>query len=374
MESYSNSSLDDLICRGESFRNESTLSEEAVIEMYFYSTTDRYIITVFYPTLLTFGLFGNLAFLAVVAKIPSMRTLTNAYLANLAICDTVYIITQGNDILGDYLRHAPLNTKSHKTNLACIMKASSLYVTIFTSVCLLLITTTERYLAICRPLQYRFVATKERTVKLIIISWVLGVLYSGLIVPRWGRVTLVCVLWPDSDRLSDLPSRLSFFCSPIHPFFATFSLVAQAVPFIIATIFNTIMFSRIVKRLHERITGDIEAARFNKNALKSRNHVARLLIVTNVVFFLCWAPYFFTSLNIAILELSDYRIGINIPYNELVTLLWFARGMTVANATTNPLIYSVTNPRYRHAFLQLFSRSCTSAGQKKNSNTTVSKL
>ncbi|XP_072017883.1 motilin receptor-like [Amphiura filiformis] len=181
MESQSNPSHDTL-CKGGSFRDESTLLEEDVIEKYFFSTGERYIIIVFYPILLVFGLFSNLAFLAVVARIPSMRTLTNAYLVNLAICDTVTIITQTNDILGSYIRHAPFDMRSHKTNFGCIMTALSLYVTHFTSVCLLLTMTTERYLGICRPLQHRLVATKERTVKLIILSWVLGVLY-------WARCT-----------------------------------------------------------------------------------------------------------------------------------------------------------------------------------------
>ncbi|XP_072037159.1 neuromedin-U receptor 2-like [Amphiura filiformis] len=375
MEPGSNSSLDDS-CKGGSFRNESTLSDEDVIAKYFVSTRDRYIITVFYPIMLTFGLFGNLAFLAVVAKIPSMRTLTNAYLANLAICDTAYIITQGKDILGDYLLYTPLDMKSHKTNLDCIVTTSGLYFTLFTSICLLLTMTTERYLGICRPLQHRFIATKERTVKLIIMCWVLGVLYSGIIVPRFSKVILVCVVWPNSDRFKDLPNKLSLPCLAIHPFFAQFSLIAQAVPFVIATLFNTIMFSRIVKKLHERIAGDDVAVGFDKKAMESRNHVARLLIVTNVIFFICLAPYFFTTGNYAILELSNNRIGVKLTYNQLVTMLWISRGLTVANATTNPLVYSVTNPRYRQAFLQLFSGSCrggsyTSTGQKKNRESTT---
>ncbi|XP_072048499.1 kappa-type opioid receptor-like [Amphiura filiformis] len=364
MESQSNSSVDAL-CKEGSFRNESTLSEEEVIEKYFYSTTDRYIITVFYPILLTVGVFGNLAFLAVVAKIPSMRTLTNAYLANLAICDTVFVITMTNDVLGDYIRNAPLNTESHSTNFGCIMKASIIYVTLFTSLCLLLNVTTERYLCICRPVQHRLVANKERTLKLIIMSWVLGVLYSGLVVPRFSKLIKVCVLWPNSDSFADMNSKLSLSCATIHPFFTAFSPIVQALPFVIALIFNTIMFSRIIKKLHERISGE---------AMKSRNHVARLLIVTNVVFFLCWTPYFFVRINVAVLHLSDSRIGIKMTGTQLRTLLWLVRGLLVANATTNPLIYSVTNPRYRQAFLQLFSRNYASTEEKSRSTQQTSKM
>ncbi|XP_072037158.1 neuromedin U receptor homolog nmur-2-like [Amphiura filiformis] len=371
MESQSNSTLH-AVCKGGSFRDERTLSEADVIEKYFFSSGERYIIVVFFPILLAFGLIGNLAFLAVVAKIPSMRTLTNAYLANLAVCDTLSIITQVNDILGSYIRHAPLDMKSYKTNWGCIMTASSLYVSHFTSVCLLLTMTTERYLGICKPLQHRFIATKVRTLKLIIMCWVLGVLYSGLVVPRFSKVIKVCVLWPNSDRFSDMPTKLSLICLAIHPFFTAFSLIVQAFPFVITTIFNTIMFSRIVKKLHERIAGVGEDAGFDKNAIKSRNHVARLLIVTNVIFFLCLTPYFFVQINVAVLYLSDYRLGIKMTDTQLWTTLWFVRGLTVVNATTNPLIYSVTNPRYRQAFLELIGKSYTSTGQKRSSTGTGS--
>ncbi|XP_072017579.1 sphingosine 1-phosphate receptor 1-like [Amphiura filiformis] len=226
--------------------------------------------------------------------------------------------------------------------------------------------TTERYLGICRPLQHRLVATKERTVKLIIMSWVLGVLYSGLVVPRFSKVIKVCYLWPNSDRFADMPSKFSLGCLAIHPFFNAFSLIVQTFPFVIATIFNTIMFSRIIKKLHERISGINEAVGFEQNALKSRNHVARLLFVTHAVFSLCFTPYFFVQVNVAVLYLSDYRIGIKMTDIQLWTLLWFVRVLSVVNATTNPLIYSVTNPRYRQAFLQLFSRSYASAGQKRS--------
>ncbi|XP_072048498.1 kappa-type opioid receptor-like [Amphiura filiformis] len=358
MESKSNSSFDAL-CKEGSFRNESTLSDEEVIEKYFYSTADRHIITVFFPILLTFGLLGNLAFLAVVAKIPSMRTLTNSYLANLAICDTVFIITMTYDILGSYIQHAPLYMTSHKSDLGCIMTNSIIYVTLFTSVCLLLIMTTERYLGICRPLQHHLVVSKERTVKLIIMCWVFGILYSGLVVPRWGKVVKVCVLWPNSDRFADMTSKLSLSCTTLHPIFPAFSDIVQAIPFVVTLIFNTTMFSRIIKKLHKSIFG---------STMKSRNQVARLLIATNVVFFLCLTPYFFIRVNAAVLYLSDYRVGIKIADTRRRTLLWFVRGLIVANATTNPLIYSVTNPRYRQAFLQLFSRSYASTGQRRSSS------
>ena len=63
------------------------VSAKDIATQFYYSQAEKLIILVLYPSLVAFGIVGNLAFLAVVVKIPSMRTITNAYLVNLAVCD-----------------------------------------------------------------------------------------------------------------------------------------------------------------------------------------------------------------------------------------------------------------------------------------------
>ena len=60
----------------------------------FFKPFEKILITVLFPIIFTFGIIGNVAFLTVVALVKEMRTLTNFYLANLAVADLLYTILQ----------------------------------------------------------------------------------------------------------------------------------------------------------------------------------------------------------------------------------------------------------------------------------------
>ena len=83
-----------------------------------------------------------------------------------------------------------------------------------------------------------------------------------------------------------------------------------------------------------------------------RKQVARMLITNNAVFFLLHGP--FQVMNI--IRISQEHLGYDV-INMYVTsdvMLWVGRVGAVANSAVNPVIYNVTNPRYRQAFLKCF--------------------
>ena len=143
------------------------ISEQVVKNQYFYSPSERLVILVFYPILLSFGLIGNLAFLVVVAKIPSMRTITNFYLVNIAVSDLLFIVTMVYDIFIGYLLSPDVRASPYYTTAGCITVNAATYISHFASVFLILLVSTERYFAICKTLKHRSIATKSRTVKFL---------------------------------------------------------------------------------------------------------------------------------------------------------------------------------------------------------------
>ena len=44
------------------------------------------------PSILGIGILGNLTFLIVVVRLQRMRTIVNYYLANLAVCDALFLL------------------------------------------------------------------------------------------------------------------------------------------------------------------------------------------------------------------------------------------------------------------------------------------
>ena len=343
------------------------VSDKEIATQFYYSDAEKFVILVFYPCLLAFGLVGNLAFLAVVAKMPSMRTITNNYLANLAVCDIFIICTESYDIFIAYLVSPDVKMTSYNTSYGCSIVFGLLYIGHFTSFWIVIIMSFERYMAICRPLQHRMVAAIGRTKKLILLAWTVGFLNTVFILPGFSSLRKSCILWPDKVKYNAAPSVLKR-CVPLLPFYKSLVFIVQVIPYIITVVLSSCMYYRILKTLNTRLSSttinnskDRTAALNKQRAETARNQVARLLIATGVLLILCMAPYYVTRFNDALLYLSDNKFGFRLEQDQYGVLLWVVRGISTINSVINPVIYSVTNRRYRRAFLQVF----TCAGDSK---------
>ena len=350
--------------------------DDFIASLFFYSLQERFFILTFFPMLLTFGLIGNLAFLVVVAKVNGMRTITNAYLTSLAICDIIFIFFSINDVLVSYLISPVVRTKGYDSNFDCALGNGSIFATHFTADCLLVFMSLERYLAICKPLNYRIISSKGRTLKLIVSSWVFGILFSLVVTPRFSSLTKSCVLWPKRKQYENL-SRYLRSCSTTHRVFNWLSDIAMSIPYFTAFLLNTVMYCLIIRKLHKRVRqiGDISSRGSREreleiqqpsehvsepvpagqaNAHNVRNKVARLLIAIGTSYFLCFLPYIITRLNSVFLYLSDNQVGLLLSDKQSWIMYWVVVGLATLNSVINPVIYSVTNARYRNAFKRVF--------------------
>ena len=346
-------------------------NDDFIASQFFYSPQERYFILSFFPMLLTFGLIGNIGFLVVVAKVTGMRTLTNAYLVNLAICDIIFIVFSINDVLVSYLISPVARTKRYASNFDCALGHGSIFSTHFTADCLIVFMSFERYLAICKPLKHKIMSSWGRTLKLIVFSWLFGILYSVLVTPRFSSLRTVCIQWPERKQYRNLPKYLHS-CSASYPVFNWLNSMAMSVPYFTAFLLNTIMYCLIIRTLHKRVMQVGNVARIPRqepssepasepvpagqvNAHNVRNKVARLLITTGMSYFLCFLPYIITRLNSAFLYLSDNQVGFVLSEKQFWTMFWVLVGLATLNSVINPVIYSVTNARYRNAFKEVFS-------------------
>ena len=181
-------------------------------------------------------------------------------------------------------------------------------------------------------------------------------LYTVPVAPHFGKLVQTCILWPNKDDYANAPTILGS-CSPAHWIFEAIPFIIQPIPFVIATIVISVMYYKIIKEVHARSKSTLgaDSANFGERSSHARNRVAILLIVTAVVFFLCSLPYFTVRLNDAVLILSDSRIGMKLNSYQYGIVLQIVRGLGVVNSIINPVIYSATSPRYRQAFLDVFT-------------------
>ncbi len=331
-------------------------SEELIKEKYFYSYSESLVIITFYPALLSFGLLGNLAFLFIVARLPSMRTITNMYLINIAVADLLFIITMIYDVLAAYLFSPAIKSSPYSNSIGCMVVNAAIYLSHFVSVFLILLVSTERYLAICKPLHHRSISTKNRTFKLFTLSWIVALLCTIFVAPHFGKLEQTCILLPNSD-IFKASQLIVGSCSPSHWIFDSIPFIIQPIPFVITSVVISLMYYRIIKEMRVRSTliEGTDSRNFDFRKQKVRNRVSVLLVTTAVIFFICSLPYFTLRVNDAILIISDNQIGFKLDSYNYGIVLQVVRGLGVVNSVINPVIYSATSPKYRHAFMYVFT-------------------
>ena len=347
-------------------------------ELFYHPLESVFILTVS-PILMAFGLIGNVGFLYIVAKLPEMRTFTNAFLANLAICDIIFILATAYNILGVYVFSPDIESDPYDSSFGCVVIFGLLHVTHYTSTAVVVFMSLERYFGICKPLLHRRIATKQRIRNIIILAWTIGFAISLVIVPRLGKLIKTCILWPEDEEFRHLPTVIGE-CEPAHPIFNVIPFIVQAVPFFVSAIISLLIYGAVIMKLNVRVNKQVQAGVDNKQiaierqARSIRNQVARLLIITGSVFILCYFPYYVLSVNVALLELSDSAIGFQ---GENIGLLFLiARLLVTINSVANPVIYSLSNARYRMAFVSVFCcldvNGLSSNFRRSSSNSAVS--
>ncbi|KRT81605.1 G protein-coupled receptor [Oryctes borbonicus] len=122
------------------------------------------------------GLLGNISVCLVILKNKTLHTSTNYYLFSLAIADLLIIIFS----LIPWTMKTLLRRDVLKVYI-CVGKKVASKMGYFAALLTILAFTIERYLAVCHPFLVYNVSKLSRTVKIIIIFWVIA---FGLALPK----------------------------------------------------------------------------------------------------------------------------------------------------------------------------------------------
>ena len=154
------------------------------------------------PILTVIGLLANSAFLFVLYRIPNMRTVTNFYLANLALADGIILVSATGYYLWEYLSSSVYKGIVDGSTVVCKYLLNTLlfvsHFAYFTAVFLVTAVSAERYLALCHPLQHRWLSTKSRAIKVVTMIWFFSIGISSPVLFRFTPAPL-CMFRPDDD-------------------------------------------------------------------------------------------------------------------------------------------------------------------------------
>uniref|UniRef100_A0A182FJK9 G-protein coupled receptors family 1 profile domain-containing protein n=1 Tax=Anopheles albimanus TaxID=7167 RepID=A0A182FJK9_ANOAL len=300
-----------------------------------------------YASTLAVSVIGNTSVIAIVASGRSrrmqMRTVTNLYLANLALGDllmTLFCIPFSFASLF-VLQYWPFGVVLCRLVNYC--QAVSVLVSAYTLVAV----SADRYRAIMAPLRgwsRRRGATAKRRAALLLATVWLGAavtalpiaLHSALVQPSdWHAACAqsICTeVWPDAqaDRAYSLALLLLQFLVPL-----------------VALVYT---YGRIGWRLWWAATlGESRRAR-DRTLRRARRRTIRMMLAVVTVFIVCWLPF-----NVFLLVPlgEDAEEWAPLPY------LWFAfHWLAMSHSCYNPLIYCYMNPCFRRAFYALLLEPC----------------
>lgn len=183
------------------------------------------LLTTVYLAIFLIGVIGNICNCLVIAdsKNKYMRTATNYYLFSLSVSDLLLLIFGLPHDIVNLWHPSPYMFNQ----FVCISRGWISEASTYASVLVIVAFTFERYLAICHPLKSHTLSRLSRSIKIIVIIWLVASTCALLVVMQYGIMTTVekrpngqeitnsqCTTVNRNERIFEL-SSLIFFIIPM---------------------------------------------------------------------------------------------------------------------------------------------------------------
>ena len=276
---------------------------------------------------------GNSLVLIAIYKNHRLRTVTNCFIASLALADLLVGIVV-----------APLAALSYlglpHNFYGCVFTNSIVIALTVVSIFNLLAVACERFVAIRHPFAYQEYLTMKRAIVINIVVWILGILIG--LIPLFG--------WNLHSEMMD-----TWFCNfmtvidmDFVVYFHFFGCII--LPLILITAIYSYIFYTVRKQLTEIAALEVGSASTNNDnktssRFKKEVKAVKSLAIVILLFAFCWIP-------IDILNTMTVLCGASCPYP--LELLLAVIVLSHANSAVNPAIYAYGNSNFKHAFRKMF--------------------
>jgi len=234
------------------------------------------------------GIVGNSCVIIVIARYAKTKTVTNLYIANLAVADLCFLVGLPFLVATSILEHWVFGA------VVCRLFFASTSINWFASVFVLTVMSVDRYLAVCWPvasLRYRTLSIARAVCACVWIASMLAMLPIMLYATTGVR--------PGSDGRQTCTIRFphGIFISPEQAFIWYGFLLGFAGPVALISVF----YALVVLRLRR-----IAANRFHQShkpsaLTKSHVRVTALVLTVIAVYVCCWLPYWIYQVTTALL-------------------------------------------------------------------------
>ncbi|XP_043514690.1 trissin receptor [Frieseomelitta varia] len=337
-----------------SMDNETSLRDISLNEEYILDRTDiRLIFITLYTIVFVFCFLGNLMVIFVVTFSRRLRSITNFFLANLAVADFCVGVFCVYQTLTNYLMNSwPLG------DVLCKVYMFVHALSYTASVLILMVVCIERYLAIVYPIKCRSVLTRSRLQLVIGIVWIVAAVYA---LPRFfyvetmenrlinGDVDVICIanIQKHNKTLLDAVNLVFLYLLPLLLMSCLYSRIAVGLRRSGTTLGGSGLATKSKDDSLHRVHNS------SRNVLRARRGVIRMLIAVVMTFAVCNLPQ---QARIAWRHWSpSYDRSSN--FSTLLTLFTFLISYT--NSCLNPFLYAFLSRNFQKGMRELLNRRKT---------------
>ena len=275
---------------------------------------------------------GNSLVLIAIYKNRRLQTITNCFIASLALADLLVGIVV-----------APLAALSYlglpHNFYGCVFTNSIVIAFTQVSIFNLLAIACERFVAIKNPFVYQEYLTMKRAKIINVIVWILGILIGLIPLFGWNLQSEVTDAW-----------RCNFMTVIDMDYVVYFHFFGCIiVPLILITAIYSYIFYTVRKQLKQITALEVRSTSTNSHIktttiFKKEVKAAKSLAIVIILFAFCWIP-------IHTLNTMFVTCGTSCPYPLKLLLVTIV--LSHANSAVNPAIYAYGNSNFKHAFKKM---------------------
>ncbi|XP_060569217.1 G-protein coupled receptor 83-like [Ruditapes philippinarum] len=288
-----------------------------------------------YGVLAAVALFGNILVCHVIFSRRRMRTVTNIFIANLAVSDLLLIVLNvpfniAKDLMREWLFGDAL----------CRIMNMSLIMSCYASTLTLTVIALDRHRVLLYPLRPRIMKS------------------GGMVVVSLIWLVSVCLALPFA--IYSKPLKIDWLythftrCMPNYPspkIEQCLTIITIILQYFIPLTVIGVTYGRIVRRIWERT--DLGAVTAYQHACRSKHKKKsiKMLMIVVIVFAICWMP-----LNLYHL-LTDVHPDIE-AFNYDTTAFFVCHWIALSSTCYNPFIYCWLNEAFRAEIRAVFRCCC----------------
>ncbi|XP_059060355.1 RYamide receptor-like isoform X2 [Achroia grisella] len=291
-----------------------------------------------YGSISVLAVVGNFLVMWVVATSRRMQSVTNCYIANLALADIVIGL-----FAVPFQFQAALLQRWLLPHFMCpfcpFVQALSVNVSVFTLTAIAV----DRHRAIITPLSAH---TSKRIAKVIIVFiWLLALSLAAPMAMSWE-----VIMENEQDPVSNIIYKKPF-CAPSEfgsHSLAIYRLLLYIFQYVIPLCVITFAYAHMAMKLWgARAPGNALETR-DANHMKNKKKVIKMLVLVVALFALCWLPLQSYML------LQSFFPSIN-EYRYINVLFFCFDWLAMSNSCYNPFIYAIYNEKFKKEFKQRFT-------------------